>query len=339
MTDTSIVNKTQPAVAAAPKPAASIDGLGRWTGWVLLALALAAPFLVYPTFLMKGLCLAMFAMAFNLLVGYVGLLSFGHAAFFGAAGYVAGHALKVWGWPVEAGLILAVAVSAVLGAAFGWLAIRRQGIYFAMITLALSQIIYFLALQMPQTGGEDGLQAIPRGHLLGVIDLSNSLTLYYVILALFVVSFFFVRRTINSPFGEILRAIRDNEDRAISLGYRADQYKLLAFTLSAGLSGLAGALKALVFQIASLSDVHWHASGEVVLMTLLGGIGTSFGPIVGAMSYAALQNYLAAFGSWVLIIQGVVFVLCVLLFRDGLVGLAQRFVKWRAAKTNERGDA
>jgi len=208
-----------------------------------------------------------------------------------------------------------------------------------MITLALSQIIYFLALQMPQTGGEDGLQAIPRGHLLGVIDLSNSLTLYYVILALFVVSFFFVRRTINSPFGEILRAIRDNEDRAISLGYRADQYKLLAFTLSAGLSGLAGALKALVFQIASLSDVHWHASGEVVLVTLLGGIGTSFGPIVGAMSYAALQNYLAAFGSWVLIIQGVVFVLCVLLFRDGLVGLAQRFVKWRAAKTNERGDA
>jgi branched-chain amino acid transport system permease protein len=273
---------------------------------------------------MKGLCFALFAMAFNLLIGYVGLLSFGHAAFFGAAAYVVGHALKVWGLPVELALVIATLSSALLGTIVGWLAIRRQGIYFAMITLALSQVVYFVALQAPQTGGEDGLQAIPRGFLFGLFDLSDSMVLYYVVLAIFLACFFMMQRIVSSPFGEVLRAIRDNEPRAVSLGYQVDHYKLLAFTLSAGLSGLAGALKAIVFQIASLSDVHWHASGEVVLMTLLGGIGTAMGPVVGAFTYAALQNYLAPFGSWVFIIQGVVFVLCVLVFRDGIVGLLGR---------------
>lgn len=297
---------------------------GYLTLLLLVAAGLVGPFLLYPTFLMKALCFAIFAMAFNLLIGYVGLLSFGHAAFFGAAAYVVGHALKVWGFPVELALVTATLFSAALGTAIGWLAIRRQGIYFAMITLALSQVVYFIALQAPQTGGEDGLQAIPRGNLFGLLDLSDSMTLYYVVFAIFLACFLFVQRIIASPFGEVLRAIRDNETRAMSLGYHVDRYKLLAFTLSAGLSGLAGALKAVVFQIASLSDVHWHASGEVVLMTLLGGIGTAMGPIVGAISYAALQNYLAPFGSWVFIIQGIVFVLCVLVFRDGIVGLVGR---------------
>lgn len=296
-------------------------------GIVLVGFGLFAPFLIYPTFLMKALCFAIFAMAFNLLIGYVGLLSFGHAAFFGFAGYLAGHSLKIWGLPTELGIILATVTAGLLGTAFGWLAIRRQGIYFAMITLALSQVIYFIALQAPQTGGEDGLQAIPRGTLLGFIDLSDNLTLYYTIFAVFLGCYALMSRIVHSPFGEVLRAIRDNEPRAVSLGYKADQYKLLAFSLSAGLSGLAGALKAVVFQIASLSDVHWHASGEVVLMTLLGGIGTALGPVAGAFAYTALQNYLAPFGSWVFIIQGAVFVICVLLFRDGLVGLAGR--AWR----------
>lgn len=290
----------------------------------LILLACLAPAVLYPTFLMKGLCFALFAMAFNLLIGYVGLLSFGHAAFFGAAAYIVGHALKVWGLPIELALVIATLSSAFLGTIVGWLAIRRQGIYFAMITLALSQVVYFVALQAPQTGGEDGLQAIPRGVLFGLFDLSDSLVLYYVVLAIFLACFFMMQRIVSSPFGEVLRAIRDNEPRAVSLGYQVDNYKLLAFTLSAGLSGLAGALKAIVFQIASLSDVHWHASGEVVLMTLLGGIGTALGPVVGAFTYVALQNYLAPFGSWVFIIQGVVFVLCVLVFRDGIVGLLGR---------------
>ncbi|WP_420725251.1 branched-chain amino acid ABC transporter permease [Hwanghaeella sp. LZ110] len=293
----------------------------------LILLACLAPAVLYPTFLMKGLCFALFAMAFNLLIGYVGLLSFGHAAFFGAAAYIVGHALKVWGLPIELALVIATLSSAFLGTIVGWLAIRRQGIYFAMITLALSQVVYFVALQAPQTGGEDGLQAIPRGVLFGLFDLSDSLVLYYVVLAIFLVCFFMMQRIVSSPFGEVLRAIRDNEPRAVSLGYQVDNYKLLAFTLSAGLSGLAGALKAIVFQIASLSDVHWHASGEVVLMTLLGGIGTAMGPVVGAFTYVALQNYLAPFGSWVFIIQGVVFVLCVLVFRDGIVGLLGRIRK------------
>ena len=293
----------------------------------LILLACLAPAVLYPTFLMKGLCFALFAMAFNLLIGYVGLLSFGHAAFFGAAAYIVGHALKVWGLPIELALVIATLSSAFLGTIVGWLAIRRQGIYFAMITLALSQVVYFVALQAPQTGGEDGLQAIPRGVLFGLFDLSDSLVLYYVVLAIFLACFFMMQRIVSSRFGEVLRAIRDNEPRAVSLGYQVDNYKLLAFTLSAGLSGLAGALKAIVFQIASLSDVHWHASGEVVLMTLLGGIGTAMGPVVGAFTYVALQNYLAPFGSWVFIIQGVVFVLCVLVFRDGIVGLLGRIRK------------
>ena len=273
----------------------------------LILLACLAPAVLYPTFLMKGLCFALFAMAFNLLIGYVGLLSFGHAAFFGAAAYIVGHALKVWGLPIELALVIATLSSAFLGTIVGWLAIRRQGIYFAMITLALSQVVYFVALQAPQTGGEDGLQAIPRGVLFGLFDLSDSLVLYYVVLAIFLACFFMMQRIVSSPFGEVLRAIRDNEPRAVSLGYQVDNYKLLAFTLSAG-----------------AERMQWTASGEVVLMTLLGGIGTAMGPVVGAFTYVALQNYLAPFGSWVFIIQGVVFVLCVLVFRDGIVGLLGR---------------
>lgn len=303
---------------------------------VLIAVGLAAPFVLYPTFLMKGFCFALFAMAFNLLIGYAGLLSFGHAAFFGAAAYAGGYALKEWGLPFELSLLLATAVGALLGAMIGSLAIRRQGIYFAMITLALSQVVYFVALRAPQTGGEDGLQGIPRGTLLGIVDLGNSTNLYYVVFAIFVACYFLIQRVIASPFGEVVRAIRDNEPRAISLGYDTDRYKLVVFTLSSALSGLAGALKAVVFQIASLSDIHWQASGEVVLMTLLGGIGTAFGPVVGAFSYAALHNYLATFGSWVIIIQGIVFVLCVLLFRDGIVGLFGRLADRFGAVGNSR---
>ncbi len=308
---------------------------------LLVALGLVAPLFVYPVFLMKALCFALFAAAFNLLLGYVGLLSFGHAAYFGFAGYVCGHAMKAWGFTPELGILLGTAVSALMGLVFGWLAIRRSGIYFAMITLALAQMIFFLCVQAPFTHGEDGLQAIPRGHLFGLIDLSNSMVLYYFVLAVFIMGLLFIRRTVTSPFGQVLKAIRENEPRATSLGYRPDRYKLLAFVISAALAGTAGSMKALVFQLASLTDVHWHASGEVVLMTLLGGVGTVLGPVAGAFLVVAIQNYLAEVGAWVTIIQGAIFVVCVLSFRRGMVGelaaLWQRRANAAASKAEGKG--
>ncbi len=292
----------------------------------MLAVFLVAPLFVYPIFLAKALCFALFAAAFNLLIGYVGLLSFGHAAFFGIAAYAVGHSAKVWGLPPELAILFGVAVAAALGLGFGLLAIRRQGIYFAMITLALAQMVFFFSLQAPFTHGEDGIQSIPRGHLFGVLDLRDTYTLYFVVLAIFLIGFLIIHRAIHSPFGQVLRAIRENEPRAISLGYKPDQYKLLAFVLSAALSGLAGGTKAIVFEIATLTDVHWSTSGEVVLMTLLGGLGTVFGPVVGAFMVVGLQNYLAQLGAWVQVVQGAIFVVCVLTFRRGIVGeLGQLF--------------
>ncbi len=286
----------------------------------LLAVGLVAPFVIYPLFLMKVLCFALFACAFNLLLGYVGLLSFGHAMFFGFAAYVSGYTVKVLGWPTEAGILGGVAVAAILGLVAGTIAIRRQGIYFAMVTLALSQMVFFFCLQANFTGGEDGIQAIPRRPLFGLLDISNDLVFYYVVLAIFCAGFLIIWRTIHSPFGQVLKAIRENEPRAISLGYAVDRFKLIAFVLSAALAGLAGATKAIVFQLASLTDVTWQMSGEVVLMTLVGGMGTVFGPIVGAAVIITMQNYLAGFGEWVLVIQGAIFVVTVLLFRRGIVG-------------------
>ena len=293
-----------------------------WGFAALIAFGLLAPHLgVYPTFLMKCWCLALFACAFNLLLGYTGLLSFGHAAFIGAAGYIAGHTIRVWGLSPELGILAGTAFAGVLGYLFGSLAIRRAGIYFAMITLALAQMLYFVWLQMKFTGGEDGLQGVPRGKLFGLIDLADNMNLYYFVFAIFMFGFLLIYRTIHSPFGQILKSIRENEPRAISLGYDVDKYKLLAFVLSAALSGLAGATKTVVFQLASLTDAHWHTSGEVVLMTLLGGLGTVFGPVVGAFVIVGLQNQLAdKVGSWVQVIMGVIFVVCVLAFRRGLVG-------------------
>jgi branched-chain amino acid transport system permease protein len=292
---------------------------------VLIVVALIAPFVLYPVFLMQALCFALFACAFNLLIGYVGLLSFGHAAFFGSASYITAHTVKVWGLPPELGILAGTAVAALLGTIFGWLAIRRHGIYFAMITLALAQMIYFAALQARFTGGEDGIQAVPRGHLLGFVDLNDTLTMYYFVLAVFLIGFAIIVRTIHSPFGQVIKAIRENEPRAISLGYDADRYKLLVFILSAALSGLAGSVKSLVFQLASLTDVQWTTSGEVVLMTLVGGLGTVLGPVVGAFLLTAMQHYLAQLGSWVTVVQGVIFVFCVLLFRRGIVGVIGGF--------------
>ena len=294
---------------------------------LMVAAFVLAPFVVYPVFLMKALCFALFACAFNLLIGYVGLLSFGHAAFLGSAGYVAAHAAKVWGWPTELAILAGVAAAAALGLVIGALAIRRQGIYFAMITLALAQMLYFFCLQAPFTGGEDGIQSVPRGVLFGLIDLRNMMVLYFVVLAIFLAGFLLIYRTIHSPFGQVLKAIRENEPRALSLGYGADQYKLIAFVLSAALSGLAGSTKAIVFQLASLTDVHWTMSGEVVLMTLLGGLGTVFGPVVGAVIVIALETYLAQLGAWVTVVQGSIFVLCVLAFRRGIVGELARVIR------------
>jgi branched-chain amino acid transport system permease protein len=282
---------------------------------------------VYPVFLMKALCFALFACAFNLLIGYGGLLSFGHAAYLGSAGYVTAHAAKVWGWPPELAILAGVAGAAGLGLVIGALAIRRQGIYFAMITLALAQMLYFFCLQAPFTGGEDGIQAVPRGVLFGLIDLRNTLAMYFTVLAIFLAGFLLIYRTIHSPFGQVLKAIRENEPRALSLGYGADQYKLIAFVLSAALSGLAGGTKAIVFQLASLTDVHWTMSGEVVLMTLLGGLGTVFGPVAGAVIVIGLETYLAQLGAWVTVVQGTIFVLCVLAFRRGVVGELARFLR------------
>jgi len=287
---------------------------------VMVALLIAAPGVIYPLFLMKALCFALFACAFNLLIGYVGLLSFGHALYFGWASYLSAHAAKVWGLTPELAILTGAATACVLGLVAGSIAIRRQGIYFAMITLALAQMMYFFAVQAPFTGGEDGIQAVPRGRLFGVIDLTDQITMYTFVVVVFLACFLLIYRIINSPFGEVLKAIRENESRAISLGYKTDRYKLVAFVLSATLAGVAGGMKAIVFQLASLTDVYWAMSGEVVLMTLVGGLGTIFGPVIGAFVIIAMQNYLAAFGQWVIVIQGVIFVACVMLFRRGIVG-------------------
>jgi branched-chain amino acid transport system permease protein len=311
------------ATPAAPSRNAILIATG-----VMAALLVVAPVVgISPVFMMKAMCFALFACAFNLLLGFGGLLSFGHAMFLGTAGYVCAYAAKAWGFPPELAIATGTAASAALGAVVGALAIRRQGIYFAMITLAVAQMIYFFYLQTPFTHGEDGIQAVPRGTLFGVLNLSNILTMYYVVLVVFLAAFLLIYRVIHSPFGQVLKAIRENEPRAVSLGYDADRYKLIAFILSAALAGLAGALKAIVFQLASLTDVHWSMSGEVVLMTLLGGMGTVFGPVVGAFIIIALESYLAGFGEWVTVITGVIFVVCVLAFRRGIVG---ELAAWRA---------
>jgi branched-chain amino acid transport system permease protein len=294
---------------------------------VMVGVLAVLPFFVYPIFLMKALCFALFACAFNLLIGYVGLLSFGHAAFLGSAGYVTAHVAKVWGWSPELAIVAGTAISAALGLVVGALAIRSRGIYFANITLALAQMIYFFCLQAKFTGGEDGIQAVPRGTLFGFVDLGPTVTMYFVVLAIFLAGFLVVYRAIHSPFGQVIKAIRENEARAISLGYRPEHYKLIAFVLSATLSGLAGGTKALVFQLASLTDVHWTMSGEVVLMTLLGGLGTVFGPVVGAFLLISIEHYLAQLGAWVTIVQGVIFVICVLAFRRGVVGELARLIR------------
>jgi branched-chain amino acid transport system permease protein len=275
---------------------------------------------IYPFFVMQALCFALLACAFNLLIGYGGLLSFGHAMFLGTAGYVTAHALKVWGVTPELGILIGVAGAAALSVVTGFICIRRQGIYFSMITLAISQLLYFIYLQAPFTHGEDGIQGIPQGYLFGMFNLAQPTVLYYVVLAGFLGGFLLIFRTINSPFGEVLKAIRENEPRAISLGYKTDQYKLLAFILSGTLAGFAGSLKVFVAQNASLTDVQWQMSGEIVLMTLVGGLGTVFGPVVGAFVIIAMQQYLAGFGQWVQVIQGVIFVACVLAFRRGVIG-------------------
>jgi branched-chain amino acid transport system permease protein len=306
--------------ATASKPAAWRVASERIAFVVMVVALIIAPFVTYPLFVMQALCFALFALAFNLLIGYVGLLSFGHALYFGWASYLSAHAAKVWGFPPELAILTGTLTAAVLGLIAGALAIRRQGIYFAMITLALAQMMYFVALRMKFTGGEDGIQGVPRGHLLGLIDLNNQTNMYFLVLAIFLAGFLFIHRIIHSPFGEVLKAIRENEPRAISLGYKTDRYKLVAFVLSASLAGLAGATKAIVVQIASLTDVYWPMSGEVVLMSLVGGLGTIFGPIVGSFVILAMQYKLSALGEWVLVIQGVIFVTCVLLFRRGIVG-------------------
>ena len=307
-------------------------------GYGLLLLGLiAAPFLgAYPVFVMKLMCFALFASAFNLLLGYTGLLSFGHAAFLGGAAYVAGYSIKAWGFTPEIGMILGTLMGALLGLIFGWLAIRRQGIYFSMITLALAQMLFFVALQAKFTGGEDGLQGVPRGKLFGLLDLSNDMVMYYVALAVVTLAFLLIVRTIHSPFGQVLKAIKENEPRAISLGYDVNRFKLLAFVLSAALTGLAGSLKTVVLGFATLSDVHWTTSGHVILMTLMGGLGTLSGPILGSAVVVALENKIGDFGSFlarttgvewfntlgesVTIVTGLIFVLCVLLFRKGIMG-------------------
>ncbi|TCZ66760.1 branched-chain amino acid ABC transporter permease [Roseicella aquatilis] len=287
---------------------------------ILITILVVGPFVLYPVFLMKLLCFALFACAFNLLIGYVGLLSFGHAAYFGMGGYLAGYTAKSLGFTPELAIITGGVTAGLLGVVAGWIAIRRQGIYFAMITLALAQMVYFFCVQAPFTGGEDGIQAIPRGSLLGVVPLDRDMSMYWVVAGIFLACFLLIHRIIHSPYGMVLKSIRENEPRATSLGYRTDDYKLMAFILSATLAGVAGATKSLVFGIATLTDVHWSMSGEVVLMTLVGGLGTVFGPVVGAAVIVTMQNYLAEMGAWVTVIQGVIFVACVLAFRRGLIG-------------------
>lgn len=314
-----------------------VQSLTPWVYGLLLLGLLVAPFAgAYPVFIMKLMCFALFASAFNLLLGYTGLLSFGHAAFFGGSAYVAGHAIKAWGLTPELGMLLGTVAGALLGLVFGWLAIRRQGIYFSMITLALAQMLFFVCLQAPFTGGEDGLQAVPRGKLFGVLDLASDRTMYYVALAVVVLAFLLIVRTIHSPFGQVLKAIKDNEARAISLGYNVNRFKLLAFVISAALTGLAGSLKTVVLGFATLSDVHWTASGHVILMTLMGGMGTLSGPLVGSAVVVMLENKIGEFGAllaklsgvqWfstlgesVTIVTGLIFVVCVLTFRRGIMG-------------------
>lgn len=295
----------------------------------LLVLAVVAPFFLYPVFLAKLLCFALFACAFNLMLGYVGLLSFGHAAFLGTGGYITGWLMMNSGMTPELAIILGTVAAGGLGAVFGKLSVKREGIYFAMVTLALAQLVFFLYLQAPFTGGEDGMQGVPRGNLLGFIDLSDNMNMYYFVLAIFVFGFWLIHRTIHSPFGQVLKAIRENEARAVSLGYNVNDYKWVAFTISAALAGLAGSTKTLVFQLASLTDVHWHMSGEVVLMTLVGGVGTILGPVVGAGVIVTMQNYLSGgeLGNYVHIIMGFIFVICVLTFRKGVVGELQKMWK------------
>jgi len=312
---------TQPGAATQPLRHQSIAFA------LMAAFFLLAPLVLYPVFLMKVMCFALFACAFNLLIGYGGLLSFGHAMFLGTAGYASAHAAKVWGLTPELAILFGTGCSAVLGLLTGLLAIRRQGIYFAMITLALAQMIFFFYLQAEFTGGEDGIQGVPRGRLFGLVDLSNIWAMYALVLCVFFGGFLLIYRAIYSPFGQVLKAIRENEARAISLGYDTSRYKLLAYVLSATLAGLAGATKALVFQLASLTDVHWTMSGEVVLMTLVGGLGTVFGPVVGALIIISMQNYLAQLGAWVTVVQGAIFVLCVLTFRRGIVGELARLLR------------
>ncbi|WPB55443.1 branched-chain amino acid ABC transporter permease [Xylophilus sp. GOD-11R] len=299
---------------------------------LLLLASLAAPLVVYPVFMMKIYCFALFASAFNLLFGFAGLMSFGHAAFLGSAAYICGYSVRSLGFPPELGLLAGTATAAVLGFVVGRLAIRREGIYFSMVTLALAQMVYFICLQAPFTGSEDGIQGIPRGKLLGFIDLDNPLAMYYFVLAIFVFGFWSVHRIVHSPFGQVLKAIRENEPRAISLGYDVQRYKLVTFVLSASLAGLAGATKTLVFQLVTLTDVHWSTSGEAVLMTLVGGMGTIFGPLVGAAVVVSLEHYLSGLGSWVTLIMGLIFMACVLMFREGIVGSARSFWQWRRAR-------
>ena len=306
-----------------------LTGIGVAVAVLALAGLAVAPFFLYPVFLMSVMCFALFATAFNLLLGYVGLLSFGHAAFFGGAAYFTAHAAKVWGWEPLSAILLGTAGAGVMGLFVGFLAIRRQGIYFAMVTLALSQMIFFIFLQAPFTHGEDGIQNVPRGDLLGLIDLGRPLNVYYFVLAIFVLGSLAVWRIVHSPFGHVLKSIRENEARAVSLGYRVDRYKLAAFVLSAAIAGLAGGTKAIVFQIATLTDVAWQMSGEVVLMTLLGGMGTILGPAVGAALVIAMQNQFATSDFPVTVLVGIIFVLCVLLFRRGIVGEAIRLLERR----------
>ncbi|TDH64062.1 branched-chain amino acid ABC transporter permease [Dankookia rubra] len=321
-----MADTTSITALAIPDHAKESDGVWGFTRaqlvalGVLVAFLVVSPFVLYPVFLMKLLCFALFACAFNLLIGYVGLLSFGHAAYFGMGGYLAGHAAKAWGLTPEVSIIIGGATAGLLGVVAGWIAIRRQGIYFAMITLALAQMVYFFCVQAPFTGGEDGIQAIPRGSFLGLFPLDQDMAMYWMVAGIFLLGFLLIHRIIHSPYGQVLKSIRENEPRATSLGYRTDDYKLMAFILSATLAGVAGATKSIVFGIATLTDVHWSMSGEVVLMTLVGGLGTVFGPVVGAAVIVTMQNYLAEMGAWVTVIQGVIFVACVLAFRRGLIG-------------------
>ena len=319
MSDTAITAGTLPA----PAGEGGLWGFSRAQLGALAVLAVClvvAPYVLYPVFLMKLLCFALFALAFNLLIGYVGLLSFGHAAYFGMGGYVAGWLAKAHGVSPELAILCGGAAGAALGAVFGWIAIRRQGIYFAMITQALAQMVYFFCVQAPFTGGEDGIQAIPRGSIFGMVPLDRDMPMYWFVAAIFLACFLLIHRIVHSPFGQVLKAIRENEPRTTSLGYRTDDYKLIAFVLSTTLAGVAGATKSLVFGIATLTDVHWSMSGEVVLMTLVGGLGTTFGPVLGAAVIVTMENYLAELGAWVTVIQGVVFVACVLAFRRGIIG-------------------